>query len=399
MSNHQKKELSRGRGSSLGNHAFTLVELLVVIAIIGMLIALLLPAVQAAREAARRMQCTNKIKQLSLAVHTHADARRTLPGFNVFRTHDGVSQPAGQNPSYGNWGTSVSVMLLPFFEQNAMYDALVAERTRRSALNPQQNINSYDSSVAPYQAQLAALACPSDPQVTKPQDNNGGQLPAYHGQSSYSYSTGDWPARHGRDNNTENTGENRGPFLNREVISFGGIEDGTSNTIAISERSVDVQGSRRIRDSLATQATTVFTNTGIGASVAVNNFKPYQIYSLVDPNDRDSYRTGQSVDASRTGQRWACAIAAFSSFSTIIPPNGPSCSQGGDVDRFLGPPKSYHTGGVNIGLCDGSVRFITDSVDTGDLRNDAGAVESGNSPYGVWGALGSAAGGEAKGLP
>ena len=384
------------------NHAFTLVELLVVIAIIGMLIALLLPAVQAAREAARRMQCSNKIKQLGLAVHTHADAKQTLPGFYAFRTHDGVSQPAGQNPSYGNWGTSVSVMLLPYIEQNMLYDALVAERARRSAINPQTastNVNSYDSNVAPYQAQIAAFACPSDPQVTKPQDNNGGAIP-YHGQSSYSYSTGDWPARHGKDSDTENTGENRGPFLNKQMMSFGGIEDGTSNTIAISERNVDVQGSRKLRESLATPTTTVFTNADdTKAAVLVSNFKPYQIYSLVDPNDRDSYRAGQGADASRTGQRWACGIASFSSFSTIIPPNGPSCARAGDVTRFLGPPKSYHTGGVNIGLCDGSGRFITDSVDTGDMKNDAGAVEIGSSPYGVWGALGSAAGGEAKGLP
>jgi len=98
------------------NAAFTLVELLVVIAIIGMLIALLLPAVQAAREAARRMACSNNLKQMGLALHNHYDARQSLP----LGGWAGQSDPWIWEPEFigGNWRHG----LLPFMEQTAIYD-------------------------------------------------------------------------------------------------------------------------------------------------------------------------------------------------------------------------------------------------------------------------------------
>src|SRR5262245_22393651 len=98
-------------GSSFVSHrlrarrAFTLVELLVVIAIIGVLVALLLPAVQAAREAARRMRCSNNLKQLSLGLHNYEDVHKTLP-------------PAGINTNQMSW----LVLVLPYIEQTNLYD-------------------------------------------------------------------------------------------------------------------------------------------------------------------------------------------------------------------------------------------------------------------------------------
>jgi len=103
MSKHKNLRIG---GSKLG---FTLVELLVVIAIIGILIALLLPAVQAAREAARRMQCTNNLKQIALALHNYHDARRSFPA---------VAGDGGVNNAIPVW-VSIFVRLLPYIEQTA----------------------------------------------------------------------------------------------------------------------------------------------------------------------------------------------------------------------------------------------------------------------------------------
>jgi prepilin-type N-terminal cleavage/methylation domain-containing protein len=97
---------------------FTLVELLVVIAIIGVLVALLLPAVQAAREAARRSECSNKLKQFGLSIHNFHDTMNRLPPGT---TQD--QQPFG--PGASNWGASWYIYILPFMEQSALYDKLV----------------------------------------------------------------------------------------------------------------------------------------------------------------------------------------------------------------------------------------------------------------------------------
>ena len=108
------------------SRAFTLVELLVVIAIIGILIALLLPAVQAAREAARRMQCTNNLKQMGLAVHNFHDARKGLPPSTIGYI-PGTLGP-GHNPNASFW-----VLLLPYIEQNATYEIL-ADKTNNFSI-------------------------------------------------------------------------------------------------------------------------------------------------------------------------------------------------------------------------------------------------------------------------
>ena len=121
----------RVRGVRMRRRAFTLVELLVVIAIIGVLVALLLPAVQAAREAARRSQCTNNLKQLGLAVHNFHDTHQRLPNSThqmLFRDPNRVSDPAVHpRDQWGNgrdrW--SYACVLLPFMEQQAIYDELL----------------------------------------------------------------------------------------------------------------------------------------------------------------------------------------------------------------------------------------------------------------------------------
>jgi prepilin-type N-terminal cleavage/methylation domain-containing protein len=120
-----------GGGGTLGKNAFTLVELLVVIAIIGMLIALLLPAVQAAREAARRMQCTNHLKQIGLAVHNFENAKQGLPPSTVGWRGDTNDPDTAQARRHGR--ASFWVLILPYVEQQALYD-FISEKSNKFAL-------------------------------------------------------------------------------------------------------------------------------------------------------------------------------------------------------------------------------------------------------------------------
>lgn len=344
--------------------AFTLVELLVVITIIGILIALLLPAVQAAREAARRSQCMNNLKQAGIALHNYHTAVQSFP----FRM--GGTNFSGSTYQQSNCGRINGwVMLLPYLEQVPLSQTINSVQTYGGTTYPKGGPVPWEGPYEPWWTQVPGLLCPSD---------DGGRKKATNGigRSNYSFSVGDTIY-----SNNSST-DPRGLFGYNSGTRIGDIIDGTSNTIAVSERVIGQQA-RRIRGGIAIARGNVHQNPTTCAATRGPN-------DLYDPSIADGDL------AAWTGVRWNDGNIPFIGFTTVLPPNSPSCASGRwDGDWGIYSPTSNHPGGVLGLLADGSARFISDNIDTGNTA--AQDMTVGPSPYGVWGALGSKNGGEPPG--
>ncbi|MDR1385018.1 MAG: DUF1559 domain-containing protein [Planctomycetaceae bacterium] len=364
-----------------------MVELLVVIAIIGILIALLLPAVQAAREAARRMQCSNNMKQWVLAAHNHHDARNYLPSqFNY-----------GSNVIHDRFG--VNYQLLPFMEKQNNLDAI-----NNHATAPWLPSIS-DIRTVP----IDTLLCPSDPEK--------GQLAMLGGAHNHQGARtniviciADGAARVDNTNDSPysvtkvGTGYDlkaktpgKGDLTHRSLFhwykrsSFGSVIDGLSNTIVISESVSGNYDNDKIRGSVA-----VYPDIDLGNWIS----KPNLCMNIRNGN---TYRWGTGIsnlNHPRCGN-YLDALNISVAFNTIMPPNAPSCVKYQQEAYQVGflTATSYHTGGVNCGLLDGSVHFVSDTVDTNGLPDTpTGTDLKGESRFGIWGAAGTPSGGESKSL-
>ena len=354
--------LSRRRGG------FTLVELLVVIAIIGILVGLLLPAVQAAREAARRMQCTNSLKQLSLSLHNYESSFQRFPARKAGSTAPFMPSSSRLNSNAGR--RSGFIALLPYVEQNPMYQAIEAGDANVAPGGP-----AAWASWGVWNTSPSFLTCPSDGatfnQATSTRINN------------YAFSVGD-DVIGIRDNRIV-----RGIFPARLGVRLAEIVDGTSNTVAFSERLKANFG-----------VTTVVTNqilVGHGTAVSVSGMVAAPRLCLTQADGR-YFIAGTSVKG-RFGSLWTDGQPERVAFNTVLAPNSPGCTDDGNVNadsnNIALPASSRHPAGVNVGLADGSVRFIAATIDTGNLN--VRQPDNGPSLYGVWGALGSKDGGEPSG--
>ena len=293
-------------GRSRVSAGFTLVELLVVIAIIGVMVGLLLPAVQAAREAARRMQCTNNLKQWTLALHYHVDSHRY---FSIGANPDIRKVENGRTYRRISW----PVELWPYVEQSALYER-------------------YDFNLGFYEAPNMELARTHVPGYSCPSDSGGAeQAPS----DPYWRVMGNYVTNMGNTHLHQNAADQQifsgSPFGVGHVYRMADIIDGTSNTACFSEIIVASPG--QVNDNRGD----ILNDEGSPAFMSIltpNSSSPDQIRqckpTAQDPINNEYRQIPCMVVASNT----ECQIAA----------------------------RSKHPGGVAVSMCDGSVRFVTDSV-------------------------------------
>jgi prepilin-type N-terminal cleavage/methylation domain-containing protein/prepilin-type processing-associated H-X9-DG protein len=313
----------RNSAQSRGRAGFTLVELLVVIAVIGVLVSLLLPAVQTAREAARRMNCSNNLRQFGLAVLQYEGSQQHLPG-------------AGVSPNQ----YSVHAYVLPYLEQKQLMDLVDPSQplfffSGTSTLNP---------AMAPAAGTtIKVLLCPSDP-----------QSPVCSAYNAASFAGTNYMVNGG-------TGEGLfydtryptdGVFWNLAKVRLAEITDGTSNTLLISETlrgacqttsASEPAQPRRQGGSLATVARTIANQPG------------------TDPPLSDALCTTATSWLGSHAIAWIWGQTPQTFFDTHAPPNSPvpDCTTNG---QGWFRASSFHAKGVNALLADGSARFVTDQI-------------------------------------
>jgi prepilin-type N-terminal cleavage/methylation domain-containing protein/prepilin-type processing-associated H-X9-DG protein len=332
---------------------FTLIELLVVIAIIAILIALLLPAVQAAREAARRAQCSSNLKQIGIGVHNYHSTNNCLPpsGYLSRSSATAATTPSGD--------FSAQTRLLLYAEQAALYNT-----ANFSIANINDAYGSY-ANITTVATRLALYLCPSNPgpdwlwpsgaafiATGRPVPGN-----TYYASQGSSL---EFDAR------ATGGGAPNGPFnYYGNMIGINQITDGTTSTIAFGEWKTG-SGSP---NQFAVASDIIFTpDSALARNPPVMNM-PYGSAAFLAwlPKCAASLTSAASRTAGTPylGASWAMAVTTYSMGSVLRPPNSkyPNCAvgTGGELPCTLGP-SSYHPGGANVLMCDGSVRFLKDSI-------------------------------------
>jgi prepilin-type N-terminal cleavage/methylation domain-containing protein/prepilin-type processing-associated H-X9-DG protein len=340
-----------------GRGGFTLIELLVVIAIIAVLIGLLLPAVQSAREAARRGQCSNNLKQIGVALHNYHQSYGTFPLGTTVAIPGGTG---GMNESPVNTWSAQSLML-PYLEQQPLYDAANFWLTNNSGLGIFVNSTVFNTN-------LAIFICPSDglsPTVASWASSNCNYMGSI-GTTTFSGqqdATGIFnPGTFGP------TGYAKPPAIPVAVASsITSVTDGTAYTVAFSESLVgDQTHFTKWRDGVSwTSSAPYFYQVADAWSNA-----SLILQALSACNQKWSTSADQP-SAEDKGWRWASSWMGYSLFNTIVPPSAQAypwsaCrtdnSQGPVSNGEFENATSNHPGGCNVLFCDGGVRFIKSSV-------------------------------------
>jgi prepilin-type N-terminal cleavage/methylation domain-containing protein/prepilin-type processing-associated H-X9-DG protein len=345
--------------------AFTLIELLVVIAIIAVLVGLLLPAVQKVREAANRMSCQNNLKQMALASHSYHDVMKSFPYGKspLYALQDGTDGMA-------RW--SAHALLLPYIEQGNVYNQLdftqppdIGDMTLPSGFGCNAFTNPNNVNMACLTV-IKTFHCPSDPAPITQTGNNGLVYPGNNywgnmGTMNFMCDEGDGGALQ---STVAPTAQADGIFYFQSHVRIADITDGTSNTAMFSEHLKWNGDTIRAQMYLMPNTTTLDTT--------------HTACQSQDPTQTPSICGG-------TGMCWALGETCCSLYNHVSLPNGITCGgvpfPGGMVNMAMDiPASSKHTGGINVALCDGSVRFVSSTVSLA-----------------TWRAIGTRAGGEVLG--
>jgi prepilin-type N-terminal cleavage/methylation domain-containing protein len=355
--------IRRYQGSAVRD-GFTLIELLVVILIVGILIGLLVPALQRnSREAVRRMSCANNLKQFGIALHNYHSVYKQLP------TAMGGTG-AGATPQLGNANRlSGLVAILPFLEQQALWEQIANVSQFSGVSYPSMGPAPWVKEYVPWCTQIPTLQCLSSPSEYQT-----------FGLTNYTFCIGDVATEIHQPTSL------RGVFACRRSSTFKDLNDGLSNTIAMTEIGTPVD--RTLVGQFATHQPEIFLQNPEACRQVRNESRPNQ------------YSAEVTLTAHGRGGRWADGAGGYSLINTILPPNSPSCAVGGaDAVDGIYSAGSYHEGGSYVLMADSAVIFMAEGIECGDTSRppiSPTQLQEGMiaSPYGLWGALGSASGNE-----